>query len=133
MHPGLALQRALRAALVADGGVAALVGDRIHDAVPRTAAFPFLTLGDARSADWSTGTEAGTEHRLTLHAWSRARGKAEAWAVLAAVRTALDGGTLAPDGHVLVNLRIEAEDVGQDRDGITWHGVARIRAVTEPA
>ena len=34
---GLALQKAIHAALVADAGVGALVGDRIFDVVPRAA------------------------------------------------------------------------------------------------
>jgi hypothetical protein len=133
MHPGLALQKALHAALVADAAVAALVGARVFDAAPRDATFPYVTLGDARASDWSTGTESGAEHRLTIHAWSRSRGKAECWAVLAALRAVLDDAALALDGHALVNLRIAADEVGRERDGITWHGTARLRAVTEPA
>ena len=129
---GLALQKAIHAALVADAGIDAIIGDRIFDAVPRAATFPYLTLGDARAADWSTGTEAGAEHRVALHVWSRERGKTECWAVLAALQAVLHEATLALDGHALINLRVETADVGMDRDGITWHGVARLRAVTEP-
>ena len=131
-HPSLSLQKAVYAALVADAGVGALIGDRVFDAAPRNAAFPYATFGDARAADWSTGTEAGAEHRLVLHVWSRERGKAECWATLEAIRNVLHDAALDLDGHALVNLRLEATDVGQDRDGITWHGVARLRAVTEP-
>lgn len=131
-HASLALQKAVFAALVADAGVGAMIGDRIFDAAPRNVAFPYATFGDARAGDWSTGTEDGVEHRLILHVWSRERGKAECWAAIDAIRTALHDAPLDLDGHVLVNLRFEAADAGQDRDGITWHGVARFRAVTEP-
>jgi hypothetical protein len=96
-----------------------------------TAAFPYATFGDARVGDWSTGTEEGAEHRLILHVWSRERGKTEAWVVIEAIRGVLHDAALALDGHALVNLRFEAGDVGRDPDGITWHGVARFRAVTE--
>jgi hypothetical protein len=132
-HPSLSLQRAVFAALVADAGVGAVIGDRIFDAAPRNVTFPYATFGDARVGDWSTGTEDGAEHRLVLHVWSRERGKAECFAALEAIRTALHDAPLDLDGHVLVNLRFEAAEVGPDRDGITWHGVARLRAVTEPA
>ncbi len=132
-HPGLALQKAVFAALVADAGVGALIGDRVHDAAPRAAVFPYVTIGEGRVADWSTGTEAGAEHRMALHVWSRERGKAGCWAVLDAIALALHDTALDLEGHVLVNLRIEATDVGMDRDGISWHGLARLRAVTEPA
>ncbi|SDB31582.1 DUF3168 domain-containing protein [Bauldia litoralis] len=132
-HPALALQKAVFAALVADGDVGAVLGDRIHDAPPRNATFPYASFGEARASDWSTGTEAGTEHRLTLQVWSRERGKAECWRALEAIRAALDDAALTLDGHALVNLRFEAAETRRERDGITWRGVARFRAVTEPA
>jgi hypothetical protein len=130
-HPSLALQKAIHAALIADAAVGAVISDRIHDAAPRNAVFPFVTFGDARVGDWSTGTEEGAEHRLLIHVWSRQRGKAECWAIIEAVRAVLHEAALDVDGHALVNLRVEAAEVGQDRDGITWHGVMRLRAVTE--
>jgi hypothetical protein len=132
-HPTLALQKAIFAALIADAAVAALVGDRIYDAAPRDAAFPYLAFGPARLADWSTGSEAGSEHRFLVHAWSRKRGKRETFAIAEAVGAVLHDQSLELDGHALVNLRLETTDVIRDPDGITWHGVLRFRAVTEPA
>ena len=132
-HPSFALQKALFAALVADGALGALIADRIYDAPPRDAVFPYVTLGDARVADWSTSTEAGAEHRVVLHVWSRERGKKEAYAVIEAVEAALHDAPLAVEDHALVNLRFDFADVGRDPDGVTWHGALRFRAVTEPA
>jgi Protein of unknown function (DUF3168) len=132
-HPALALQKAVFAALVADSGVGALIGDRIYDAPPRDPAYPYASFGEARVLDWSTGTEQGAEHRLTLHVWSRERGKSECLAVMEAVDAVLDDAALALDGHALVNLRFETADARRDADGITWHGVMRFRAVTEAA
>ena len=128
-----ALQKAVVAALTADAPTGALIGDRIYDAAPRDAVFPYLTIGQASLVDWSTGTEAGGEHRLVLHAWSRQRGKKESYAILGAVEAALHDRGLTLDGHALVNLRFEFAEVGRDPDGITYHGVIRFRAVTEPA
>jgi hypothetical protein len=130
-HPALALQKAIYAALIADAAVGALVADRIYDAPPRDAAFPYLSFGPASLADWSTGSEEGAEHRFILSAWSREAGKSESYRVLEAAKTALHGAALALDGHSLVNLRFETGAVTRDPDGITWHGVARFRAVTE--
>jgi hypothetical protein len=132
-HPALALQKAIHAALLADAAVGALVGDRIYDAAPRDAAFPYVAYGAARAGDWSTGTEAGAEHRVLIHLWSRERGKRECLAIAEAVAAALHDQVLTLDGHALVNLRVEATDVARDPDGITWHGVMRVRAVTEAA
>jgi len=67
-----ALRAAVHDALVADAPLlAALGGPKIYDEPPRSAAFPYVTLGETRIADYSTGTETGEEHLLTLHAWSR--------------------------------------------------------------
>ena len=128
----LALQKAVYAALVADDGVGALIGDRIHDGAPRDAVFPYATIGNATVSDWSTGSEDGAEHRLTLDVWSRAHGKSECHAIADAIRAALHDAALALDGHALVNLRFESADTARDPDGITLHGRLRFRAVTEP-
>jgi hypothetical protein len=131
-HPSLALQKAVVAALVADAAVGALIGDRIYDAQPRDAIFPYLTIGQVNTTDWSTGTEDGGEHQLTLHAWSRERGKRECYAIGEAVEAALHDAALTLDGHALVNLRFEFAETRRDPDGITFHGAMRFRAVTEP-
>ncbi len=128
----LALQKAVYAALAADDGVGALIGDRIYDGAPRNAVFPYLTIGQTTQTDWSTGTEDGTEHRLTLDVWSRQGGKSECHAIADTIRVALHDAALALDGHALVNLRFETADIARDPDGITFHGRLRFRAVTEP-
>ena len=89
-HPALALQAAVVAALGADAGVSALVGTRIYDVPPREVTFPYVTIGPANVTDWSTSTEAGAEHRLELHIWSRQRGKKETYEIMAALEAALD-------------------------------------------
>lgn len=128
----LALQKAVYAALSADAGVGALIGGRIYDLAPRNAVFPYATFGRATLADWSTGTEDGAEHRLTLDVWSRAHGKSECHAIGEAIRAALNDAALTLTGHALVNLLFESADTARDPDGITFHGVLRFRAVTEP-
>jgi hypothetical protein len=130
--PAHALQKAIYAALVDDAGVGALIGDRIHDSAPRNAVFPCVTFGRTTLTDWSTGTEEGAEHRLTLDVWSRRGGKSECHAIADAIRARLNDAALPLDGHALVNLRFESADTARDPDGLTWHGVLRLRAVTEP-
>jgi hypothetical protein len=131
-HPSLALQKAVVAALIADTSVGATVGDRIYDAPPRNADFPYVTIGQANISDWSTGTDAGAEHQLTLHAWSRERGKRQCYGIMDGLEAALHDRALTLDGHALVNLRFEFAEARRDPDGITYHGVVRFRAVTEP-
>ncbi len=132
MSAAFALQKAVLAALADDDALAALVGDRIHDAPPRAQEFPYVAFGDAGERDWSTGSEAGTEHRLTLLAWSRHRGKREALVIAERIAAVLHDAALTLDGHRLINLRREEVSVRGEADGLTWRGAVRFRAVTEP-
>lgn len=128
-----AVQKAFHAHLIADASVlAAIGGARVFDDVPRGAEFPYVTFGVTSDRDWSTGTEPGHEHIVTLHAWSRAAGRHEADAIVEAIAAALHDAPLTLVGHRLVNLRRELSEVHRDPDGESWHGIVRFRAVTEP-
>lgn len=129
----LALRQALTAALNAHAPlVSALGGAKVHDEPPRTVAFPYVTLGDASAADWSTATSSGAEHRLVLHVWSREGGTREAQIIAGELMAALETAPLALAGHRLVNLRFASVDIRREADGRTYHGLVRFRAVTEP-
>jgi len=129
----VALRAAIHDALSADGALtAALGGQRVYDAPPRGAAFPYVTLGEARLVDASSDGGETQEHLLTLHAWSRQGGHKEAHGIAGALLQALDDAPLAPDGHRLVNLRFSIADIRREADGRTYHAVVRFRAVTEP-
>src|SRR5262245_50488091 len=127
------LQQSIFAALSADAALTALLGPgRIFDDVPQATARPYITLGPATAQDWSTGSEAGTQHAFTVHVWSEAKGKKQAHEILGAVHAALHDQPLTLAGHRLVNLRHGRSEVRRDADGETIHGTARFRAVTEP-
>ncbi len=127
------LQKAMFAALTGNAALVALMGGaRIFDRAPTDAAFPFVTFGRTSVFDWSTSTEDGLEHLVTLHVWSKAKGRKEAFAVLDAVRRAL-GTPLSLDDQHLVNFRFEFSEVTFDDDISVHHGLLRLRAVTESA
>jgi hypothetical protein len=129
-----ALRAAVHDALIADAALtSALGGPKVYDEPPRNAAFPYVTLGEARIADYSTGTEAGEEHQLTLHAWSRQGGHREAHVIAGALLGALDDAPLMLADHHLVNFRFAVADVRREADGRTYHALVRFRAVTAPA
>lgn len=129
-----ALQTAIFAALAADAGIKAVLGDppRVYDEVPRNAAMPYLVIGDDKETDWNTSTDTGTEHALILHVWSRARGRKESKAIADAIRTALDDANLAPPGHTLIGIKYQSAEFLRQTDGQTYHAILRFRAVTEP-
>ncbi|MGQ0740927.1 MAG: DUF3168 domain-containing protein [Alphaproteobacteria bacterium] len=128
-----ALQQAVFAALVNDAGVQAMLGDppRIYDKPPGDAPLPYLLVGDGVEEEWGTATGEGAEHTLTLHAWSRAGGRKESREILAAVYNALHGAEIALDGFHLVNLRFLLSQVLVESDALTFHAIARYRAVVE--
>jgi hypothetical protein len=129
-----ALRAAVHDALTADAPLTALLGGpRVYDEPPRSAAFPFVTLGEARVADFSAGEAQGEEHTLVLHAWSRQGGHKEAHLIAGALLQALDDAPLTLADHRLVNFRFAVVDVRREADGRTYHALVRFRAVTEPA
>jgi hypothetical protein len=130
---GWDLQKAVYAALAADATLTTLLGaTAIYDEAPQNAAFPYAIIDQMQIRDWSTGTETGAEHMLTLHVWSRYAGKKQVHEIADAIRAVLDGALLNLDGHRLVNLRHQFSELRREADGETQHGVLRFRAVTEP-
>ena len=127
------LQRAVFAALSADAGLRALIGDppRIYDDAPIDGAFPFLAIGQTRTVDWP-GAEQGVEHELSLYAWSRYGGRKEIKEIMSAVYDVLHDGDLTLTTRRLINLRFVFGDVFRKQDGETFQGLMRYRAVTEP-
>lgn len=82
--------------------------------------------------DWSTGSEGGYEHLLTLHVWSQANGRREAHEIMGALSEALHEAALTLTGHRLVSLRHEQSDARREPDGETTLGIVRLRALVEP-
>ena len=129
----ISLRAAIRDALAADMPLTTMLGGaKIYDDPPRDAALPYVTLGEDTIADASTATEPGDEHALTLHVWSRQGGHREAHIIAGALLEALVDAPLSLDGHHLANLRFIVANVRRESDGRTYHGIVRLRAVTEP-
>lgn len=127
------LQKAVFSALTGNAGlVAALGGPHVHDLAAASAPFPYITFGRTSVQDWDTGTESGSEHLFTLHAWSKARGKTEVLSIMDMIRTSLHDVDLALAGHRLVNLRLDFQEARFNEDLSVHHGIIRFRAVTEP-
>jgi hypothetical protein len=127
-----ALQQAVFAVLSSNHDIRELVGERVFDAVPRGAAFPYIVIGETEETAAGTATGDASEHTLTVHIWSRGSGHREIKGAATAVRAALDGTPLALDGHTLVNFVFSSADFSRRSDGETYRAILRFRAVTEP-
>ena len=127
-----ALQQAIFAKLTASEAVASAVGERVFDMPPRDTVFPCITIGDGGESNWDTATEAGSQHSLAVHVWSRAGGHKQAKLAAEAVRETLDGAALTLGGHALIDLRYLSAEFAREADGETFRATLKFRAVTEP-
>ncbi|GGD98774.1 hypothetical protein GCM10011529_01080 [Polymorphobacter glacialis] len=119
MSASLALQRMLVTALSGVGGVSG-----IYDGPPVDAAPPYLVIGPDLMTDWSTKTEIGHEHRLSVTAWDAGPGTTAAKSIMGAVETAVTAMAGSRDGHRVVSAKLLRGFVLTDAEGWT-------QAVTE--
>ncbi|MFN3232936.1 MAG: DUF3168 domain-containing protein [Alphaproteobacteria bacterium] len=124
------LQKAVFSSLTGNVPLMAVVTG-VFDRVPLGTAYPYITIGEATAADWSTKTSTGQNHTLTLHVWSRDAGRQQAKQILDLIHTALHNQPLTLDGAALVLLQYAFSETLSDPDGITTHGVIRFRALTQ--
>ena len=133
MHPAADVQKAIYEALIANGDLITLLGGtKIFDHHPERVAFPYIVLGQATSTDWSTSTEDGTEHLITVHIWSRRSGREEVYDIQRQVGVSLHDAQFSGQDHHIINLRFAFSETRRDANSGRLHGVMRFRAVTEP-
>jgi hypothetical protein len=130
-NPGLALQEAVRGALIGHAPLRLLLGGaHVHEELPRGARPPFVLLDAIETRDWSTADEKAHEHFLMLSVRTQSRSRRLAQHILDEIEAVLDGAALTLEGHRLVNLRIVFWSV--TRQGENHGASVRLRAATEP-
>ncbi len=127
----LELQGAIVARLKSFAGVTALVGQKVYDEVPSTAAFPYITIGPSDEAADSADCIVGSEVTFQIDGWSRAVGLPEARRISNAIRAALEGQEFSLSTNALANLEFTSSRVFRDPDGITKHAVLIFTASIE--
>lgn len=130
----LALQKGLRAALVANAGVTALVSTRVFDEPPQGVTFPYLRFGDITPTSADTDTIVGVSVDISLEAESRsASGRVEAVQIVEAVQAALhrQETSVTVTGFTLVELIFQTHSVTRDPDGRGYTAVIVLRALLE--
>jgi len=119
--PAYELQKAIL------GRLSGAISCPVYDAVPTDAAFPYVTIGEDTAADWSSKTTSGQDVTTTIHVWSRYKGKAEAKRIGSEVLQQLTTGPLSMTGFSADPAQLDMEEYLVDADGITQHGVLRLR------
>lgn len=130
-----AVQKALYGALTGSTPLAVLVGSRIYDQPPQTAAtFPYIVLGDGTLTPWDTDTEEGGEAVMMVHVWSRDhRGRKVVKDIQDLIKATLHRAEPTVEGLGTVLCEMELADTFLDSDGLTYHGIQRFRLVVEDA
>jgi len=139
------VQKAVYLALRADTNLLAMlardVNDKtkpaIYDNVPEAvdagsdSVFPYVTIGDDTFIEWDTDNSQGKEGTLTIHSWSRYRGRKEVKEIQGAIYDRLHLSNLIFNGYYSVLMLSEYSETLVDPDGLTRHGVQRFRLIME--
>lgn len=127
------LQQSIYQNLTEDTSLLSLLGAaKVYDFVPQRTRPPYITIGMSLEQDWSTSTESGREHIVTLHSWTENRGQKQARQIMAQIQTVMSEVSLSLPNHNLINLTFEFNELRRDPDGETLHGLTRYRIKTEP-
>lgn len=131
----LAVQTAVYDKLKAHTGYPAnLVG--IYDMVPQKlkscdtyqdSQFPFVTIGEAIHEEFDTFTSLGNTVVITIHTWSRFRGRKEIKTIQGQIYEALHRRELSYTGYDLISCDALGSETFYDADGLTIHGVQTFR------
>ena len=126
------LLQAIHLALSADTELSAMIGSGgFSDRLSTGRQLPSLVVADLVTSDYSTSTEAGEEHLLTLHAWSEAQGQRQAQTIAGRVRSLLQDAALTPGSATLVNLQHVSTRTRREPKSRLFCAEIRFRAVTE--
>ncbi|MEX5600704.1 DUF3168 domain-containing protein [Pseudophaeobacter sp. C1-32P7] len=134
MSASVELQTAIYNALLADAGVAALVGDRVYDGAPSNREYPCITFGPMDSVPDDMECITASSETVQLDIWSREQGRLRPCKeICSAVKKALHDADLGLTVNALVQIRTEGMRVFLDADGRTAHGVVTVMAELEEA
>jgi len=141
IDPSLPVQEAVFDALTGSTALAAAFGGppRVFDRVPVdaagrvTARFPYVAIGEDQVTSEADACHDASSIFVTVHVWSRAVGKVEAKAIMAAVCLALDV-KLTVSGFGVIGHDVETGPQHlTDADGLTSHSVVTFRYRLAPA
>jgi hypothetical protein len=133
MNAALALQKAMRDALLAHAPLTTLLGGaHIHDEIPRGEPASFVHLESIETRDWDVKDQRAHEHFVSLAISTNERGRKLAQEICSEIELALHDVALTLTSHRLVNLRMIFWSVQRDRQSKNFGAVMRFRAATEP-
>ena len=127
-----ALQKAVFDRLSAHSGM-----PDVYDHVPQQrdsgsdVPFPFISIGEDTHVPFDTDDSVGSEATITIHSWSRSKGRAEVKGIQASIREALQRVELDVEGWALITIEFDFSETFMDPDTVTRHGVQRFRVLLD--
>ena len=105
--------------------------DHVPEAADSNAQYPMVVIGDDTAIPFDTDTTVGLEATITIHTFSRYRGRSEVKEIQRSLYEALNRHNLDVDGFHTVDCIWDFSDTLLDNDGITRHGISRFRITTQ--
>lgn len=130
------IQKAIYDALSGNSGLASTVSG-VYDNVPQAidsganSAFPYVTIGEDVLTPWDTDNSVGVSCSITIHVWSRSKGRKQVKTIQGLIYDILHRADLSVTGYAFVTLEFDSEQSMLDPDGQTQHGVQTFRLVME--
>ncbi len=128
------LRKAVRDALIGDATILTkLGGAHVYDEAPRGKAGPYIVIAQGETRDWSTMTDEGAEHLLTLEVWSQNSGAREALEIAQRAAQVLQDSSLPMVGATCVHARITSVETLRQNANRFVRARIRLRALVELA
>lgn len=122
------LQKAIYQILAASLPLQSIVAGRIFDEVPQGEDYPYIVIGDDDLKPWDLDCKLGFEALITIHAFSRYKGRKEAKEIGAKIYDMLHNASIVTDNFKSVVCVLDMQTTIVEGDGVTRHLVARFRA-----
>jgi len=104
----------------------------VYDAVPRDAAYPYVTLDRELSDDQSPISGKRRDLRFFyLTVWSKYQGQSEVKRIISEIETALHRQRLTLTTGRAVSIQITRTNSDRDADGITYQGNVTAEILTQ--
>ena len=122
------LQKAIYQILAASLPLQSIVAGRIFDEVPQGEDYPYIVIGDDDLKSWDLDCKLGFEALITIHAFSRYKGRKEAKEIGAKIYDLLHNASIVTDNFKSAVCVLDMQTTMVEGDGVTRHLVARFRA-----
>jgi len=107
------------------------VVEAVRDEVDEFQDFPYVTIGESIHNEWDTDNTLGDDTSITVHVWSRHKGKKETKTIQGEIYNALHRASASYGGYDIISIDWQDSQSFIDQDGETRHGVQTFRILID--